>query len=369
MKLYWITVVAFLSAVWALNAHTDVAGVDTAVTEIASRQGPNQALVSQLQFDQRAWISARLARSCPDQLILGSSTVGTLERSMFRNAETLNGWLLGPIPEDFEAVTGLLGLLGCWPRTIVLGLDGFMLNDAVHNERWRTLERERDAFLNQDAPIRQGLERARRAFAVFKDRLSYETTVASLSALLEHTSPADGLRLRLIADDAKLCSRLYGKPMVRHFDGHFAYCDAGIPPDAERQQIARTYVERDSHQVRSWKRVSMRRLQALEHVIAAWRSHHVRVVLVTPPYNPLTYEAVQHDKQVAQRFAEMDQAVLGLSIRTGAAFLRFRDPASLGCVESEYYDSHHFGPVCARRLAQRIEAAVVSAQDAQAPTN
>jgi hypothetical protein len=364
MKLYWITIVTFLSAVWALNAHTDVAGVDTAVKAIASRQGPNQVLVSQLQFDQRAWVSARLRKSCPDQLILGSSTVGTLERSMFGNPATLNGWLLGSIPEDFEAMTGLLGRLGCWPKTIVLGLDGFLLNDAVTNERWRTLEPERDAYLNQDAPIRERFERVKRAFAVFKDRLSYQTTVASLSVLLEQESASDALRLRLVADDATLCSQLYGKPMVRHFDGHFAYCDAGIPPEAERVRIARTYVERDSHQVRSWKRVSLRRLQALERVIATWRSQHVRVVLVTPPYNPLTYEAVQGDPRVALRFAEMDEAIQSLAMRTGAVFLRLRDPANLGCRESEYYDSHHFTPVCARRLAQRIEAAARSAHDA-----
>src|SRR5262245_45127776 len=145
---FFATLGSLVAGVFLLNTRVDLAGLDSGrrVAELARRQAPSQVLVSERDYDQRAWVKARLEKGCPEVLLLGSSTVGMLASSMFSNPSFLNGWLTGPSVEDFAALASILQQDGCVPRRILIGIDPFLLNPLVTDQRWLSLREDRARF-------------------------------------------------------------------------------------------------------------------------------------------------------------------------------------------------------------------------------
>ena len=109
MRIFFATIIVALSCLAFFNGWANVAGLgEEEIYALAKAQERQEALVSDGEFDQRAWVKGRLERSCPDTLVLGSSTLGAINTASVGQGELLNAWLTGPMVQDLQGVAHLL---------------------------------------------------------------------------------------------------------------------------------------------------------------------------------------------------------------------------------------------------------------------
>ena len=361
IKVYLGVLLTSLAAVAVLNAETDVGGLGAGSFsyQLARLQTSHQLIVSEKAIDMRSWLKARLAapNPTPQLLVLGSSTVGQLDSEQFSPLRFLNGYLSEPMPEDLEAITTLLEAREARPTVIVLGIDHWFFNSAVNNDRWTTLLAEQAAFERTGttfAPLR----RLKLAWQRGKERLSFEATRESAAYWLHRSDATGPVEARLTSDLAGACANANATtPLwVRHFDGHYVLCSSQVPSNEEVLSLARTYVTRNFHQVRTWGSVDSQRFGRLARVLQVWRQLGIQVVLVAPPYHPAAYAELLSADHIRENFQQMDRRLTELSAQVGAIYLNARNPSVPGCVATEFTDSHHSGPSCARKVARLISA-------------
>ena len=337
------TTLAVVAGVYALNTIVDPAGLRSvdAVETLARTQRADQYLVGPVAFDQRAWVRGKLAvaEQC-DIVVLGSSTLGMLDTTM-ATAPVLNTWLTGPTIEDLEAEVVLLEHAKCRPAQIVLGIDPWFVNPLVEDQRWRTLASEQREFRGTGIVARVR-ERVQTVWETLRERLNVATTERSISTL--RTAP---LRPpHLVTAWETECPQLSANAALRAGDGHFVRCpQIALAPYAVAR-LAATYMDRDFHRMRSWRVVDRGRLARLD-VVVRRLARIAPVAIVTPPYHPAAFATLPQPL-----LAELDRALADLAIATRTTFHPLRDPATLGC--TEFADSHHMLPACARRLAARV---------------
>ena len=358
MKLFTAIVALGLGAIVAINRSVDVAGLDTfdLVTDLANRQGPDELVVWDHLFDQRAWLKAKLVApgGCPALLILGSSTVGALRQDMFGTRRILNGWLSAPSIEDFEALTNVLRQARCRPEAIVLGVDHWLVNAAFTDQRWLSLFDDYVAYHEHGGSFRFVLEAGRR-WNLFKEQLNFATTRATVEYLWRSRGETITSRPALVrmSPDA-LCATISTASFIRANDGHYVSCASFLPSQDEVDAIARNYVNNNGHEIRNWKEVDPDRIRRLEQVVRAWNAQGVRVVVLAPAFHPLVYAAFRADAPIRKRLDALDRALAALERQGIAIFVNARDPASIGCLATDFEDSHHGRPECSRNTAVRL---------------
>lgn len=361
MRVFAATVAICLGAVFALNAVTASPEIRlrNATERAAQEQRPGDVVVSMAEIDQRAWLRGRImsAASCPEILILGSSTSGMLTASALGfdpEQPFLNAWLSGPTPEDYEAIFVMLRGRGCHPRAVLLGVDHFLANPLYTSARWMTLAEEQAQYASR--PLFTFFNRARRSVATIKERLSYGAFVASLDRLAHPDPNAESTPTLERDAGERACAVARVQPTLRHFDGHFTWCDRLRLKPSEVDALAETYLERDFHSTRSWPRIDTDRLARVVAVLVAYRRAGSDVVVFVPPLHPRTLGALTDNSPTRSLLAELDQILTAASERIGVQLLNFRNPGDLGCAGTDFEDSHHMGLECAGRLGRRLGA-------------
>jgi len=352
-----------LIAVYAMNLSLDAGGLRTSaqIVKLAAAQAPGDVIVSPTQFDQRAWVKARLERAdgCPDILVLGSSTVGEVDSAMFPGHSVLNAFLAGPMVEDFEAVTAILRRTHCHPKMIVAGADPFWLGNAgVNDRRWMGLL---DDYLAFD-PARNALGtetlRANVAWAGFEERLNFTTSRESVRLMLARLRGQRNAEPRLMhATPEAICAASASKDLyLRAPDGHYASCYRAS--ESERREVASNYLKTNMHSMAEWREVAWDRIARFGKLVAEWQGDTDRVVLLATPYNPITYSLLLSDRRLSQHLGELDAALAEMARAPGGkvTYLNLRDPARAGCPEAWFEDSHHAARECVQRYASEVSA-------------
>jgi hypothetical protein len=361
MRAYASNVVLCLAAIIAVNVIVDVSGMATydLIVDLTRRQRQDSLIVSAELFDQRAWLEARLLGpgGCPELLVLGSSTVGAWQALFTPGRRLLNGWLTGPTIEDLEATTELLRRAHCVPEHIVLGVDPWLMNAKVTNFRWMSLLDEYLAYHGDRSSLGRYAALATQTWQRFKERLSYEATRESLAVLADRLRAGKivSVRPRLVErSEADFCAERPAPSYVRSYDGHFFHCPEWLLSEPDVREIARHYVERNTHGMRDFAEVAPSRIAALTRVLSIVRARGSMVTLYAPPYHPIAYAELLAEPRIRAALEQLDLQLQGVAERTGVDVMSLRDPGSIPCGAGEFEDSHHAAPSCVRKVAARL---------------
>lgn len=353
---YVVGLVVPLLGVVAMNQAVDAGGVGASaiVRQLAGEQGWQDLLVAPSQFDHRAWVKTRLLMpsECPDVLVLGSSTVGAIADGMIPNAKLRNAYVGGPTVEDFEALSVVLRASSCKPRAVIVGVDPWWLgNGAIVEQRWTSLIDEYLEYHAEDGPFAHLLVRSQVGWARFEERLNFTTTRESARLLLARGTLRGPRMWR--EGEAAFCASDPSDRYVRAADGHYVVCANQLPSKEEREAKASSYLERNMHEMNGWREVAYTRLDRFERVVGAWSRTIGRVVLVSMPYHPITYERLLGSPRVRRNLADFDARVAAMAAeRVEVVWLR--DPAKVPCVGDDFEESHHSAPACARKIATHL---------------
>jgi hypothetical protein len=365
MRLYLACLFVPLILAFGMNYWLDASGLESSalVARLAREQGRGDILVSDTQFDWRAWARTRLLSGpCPDVLVFGSSTVGDFSEDMFPGKVLLNAWMGGPTVEDFEAMTSVLRRSKCHPRTMVVGVDPWWIgNPTVTDRRWMSMLDDYLAFEPQRGWASTLALELTVGWARFEDRMSFETTRESFGLLLARFRAAQRGPHLLRATEAEICASEKLAMYDRVASGNEFYCPAWIPAEGERKRIAERYLANNMHSMASWRDIAWNRIARLRRLLSEWSRDGSAVVLVGMPYHPITFDLLRSNPVLRSNLDLVDGALTQMQ-GNGIRFVDLRDPASVPCAEEEFRDSHHSMPSCGRKVTARL----IDAGDARA---
>ncbi len=363
LTVFFVFLGMVIGSIFLMNYGMDISGNRTIsqVSRLSTKQKEGEIIISEKAFDQRSWVKGILEqkRNCPKVLIMGSSTIGSISQEMMHE-KTLNAWLTGPTIEDYEAVYSILEKNGCMPGKIIIGIDPWFLNKRMVSERWKTLMNEYQEYHHQSQNIQQQENTLIRAWAQFKDRLSFITTVESFKFLLKSKSIKTD-RVELFEGNTQdLCQSEYlaqsytdagANVYFRETDGHSEVCPQFSRAKDEVKKISETYLSRNMHNVADWHEVNMDAMARFGTLVEKFRAKNSKVLIVMPPYNPITYDVLKRNTLINENLQKMNEGLEDISKKYDAGFLNLEAAAAANCKADDFEDSHHGNQVCVGQVA------------------
>jgi hypothetical protein len=358
MRHYLFFLVIPLAVVVGVNGWINPGGLGAhdEVLAVAKKQTKDQLVVGDKLFDQRAWLEARLSESCPDVLVLGSSTVGGMREEWMRDRVLVNAWLGGgPTVEDFEALVSVLRERNCVPKSVIVGADlWWIANGDFEAQRWMAWYDEYAKF--HDGELGQRAFGARVTWSRFTELLNFTTTRESFRRVVARArrdapDPPEATLSSLSPDD--FCKTIDHDYYIRSFDGHYTQCPTWRKGPDEVEKVARNYLVDDPHKLASWRVVDTSRLRHFSRVARMMVGPTGRVTFVGMPYHPTTYRALLADPTLSVSIRDLDAKLDELSSE-GATYVNLREAAIAGCTNAEFEDSHHAAPPCVKKVVDAL---------------
>jgi hypothetical protein len=371
MKIFLFVLISLNVFIYAFNTHIDAAGQQSAeeVYKLAGIQNKDQVLVWDRLFDQRIWLKSRLeltrAGGCPDILIFSSSTLGGIDETNFPNRRFVNGWMGAPTIEDLEALAQIIDRGDCHHMEIWLGMDPWFFNVNEKSDRWSSVLGDFVAYQRAHGSVLLAAKGYLTFWSRFKDRLSFVTTRESLLYFLNHRHDGehpDQLHLdrpRLVQTGGAvdgLCASSTTDLYLRAHDGHFFGCPRFALSPKAISYLATTYLQRNTHSMNQWDQVNPDTLKRLNTALELLRAKGAKIVLIAPPYHPVTYASLYANAHVRGLLDQLDTALSELAKRNGGQYVNLRNPGVVRCTDDEFEDSHHSSSVCLRKVVKAIVA-------------
>jgi hypothetical protein len=339
------TAACLLLLIAGLNYRVDPAAIfdnGLAARENATILTSGQAAALTHVDDRRLHVEvAQLISPTPDTLILGSS------RTMLANTQMVSGTLYNASVSS-ATLPDILGLAeafvaaGKKPRILVLGADTWLLSGTPINQRWRAIAEEYGAM-----QARIGEQTKRRT----TDRLSRAKTLISLPYTLES--------LAVLRVDPK--AALFARPPLAaidpaRWDGPLKRADGslryGVDVRNRATQLVQAAALTDAQQIITEALVAEEPDPAAVDTLSRFARYlefeGVTLVLLLPPFNPLTYRAASESAR-PDYLREREQYYRQWAGKLGVRVVGSYDPARAGCGAEEFYDGVHARPSCLAR--------------------
>jgi len=330
-----------------------VRGYEKGIAEVLA-QGKNVANV--LDYDDRLvqrYLMERLVGSRIDWIAIGSSRSMQIS-SRIVGADIYNLSVAGASIEDFVALTMLSE--GIKARSIVYGIDPWVLNRNNGQGRWKSLASEyaigMAALAGSDPSLAPQAIAAQRVYWVAqRERLSQllnlQYTLASLKKLAGKDSP-QGMDFRSTDSEEPLKerlvlradgSRIYGRDFAAQTTGQVyerAQKEANFPVYSMEE-----YSELDP--------AIKRMLEALLRRAAETR----RVVVFLPPWHPHTYGVI---KDTRQSLLMSEAWIRETCSRLNILVIGGNDPGRYFCTGDEFFDGMHPRPSCVGKIFDTLRS-------------
>jgi hypothetical protein len=160
----------------------------------------------------------------------------------------------------------------------------------------------------------------------------------------------------------KLCAGATTDLYLRSHDGHFFGCPRFALSPKEISYLATTYLQRNTHSMNQWDQVNPDTLKRLNTALELLRAKGARIIIIAPPYHPVTYASLYANAHVRGLLDQLDTALSELVRRNGGQYVNLRNPEIVRCTDDEFEDSHHSSPVCLRKVVKAIVAKSASVQ-------
>jgi len=280
-----------------------------------------------IQTDTRQ-VNAIVLGSSRSMQIRNSSLVDpAVDRQIF-----LNHGVPGASLEDYIAILDLYLERGYIPRTIIIGVDPWILNANNDQKRWRTLEEE----------YYDGLARINSTLIV-SDQYSMDIGyyIDRYSSLIARQILFNSIN-KIISGPCHATDADEADGYIKLTDGSISY-----PVDIRTRTVEQVDAEANdyAHSVPifalgNFDQIDEESRQEFEATIQFLKSRNTTVVLFLPPYHPIVYDKIASEAQYStvgvsesyfREFASAENITLVGSY----------DPNYLNLSSIDFYDGHH----------------------------
>jgi hypothetical protein len=283
----------------------------------------------------------------PDIIVLGSSRSLHIASGQFPGKSFFNNSVPGATIEDYLALYELYVERGVIPKTIIIGVDPWILNKNNGQNRWETIKSYYQAMM---------------------DRLHIKNNVPAVTqsqGTLQQDKLAQLINLEYFIESLK-CLRqdrhIYptgareGDVMIKLADGSISY----DKPFRERSpmEVMKSAAEFDRdvpYSLGGFKELDPGLRATLEKFIDRLKADGVRVILFLAPYHPVAYENLRRSHTYGSIMQEAETYFRDLARRKGIQVLGSYNPSGW-CAPEEFYDGMHPKKICLDRLFAPLAA-------------
>ncbi|MCC6242660.1 MAG: acyltransferase [Gemmatimonadaceae bacterium] len=306
------------------------ADVDYAIEETMAKELVTSPAVFTANINERTFVRSRVRYELrsPETVAIGSSRLMQL-RTGSTDRALLNLSVSGASVEDIVAIWYLASKTFA-PKTVLFGVDPWLLNQNSGQDRWRTLANEY-AF---------GLTEIGKSKVIQKSESHENSSIAvALSALYRSVN----LSSARASDDApSTMDKVRG-------DGSRVYSVSYSSRTPEQ-------IERDMHTFVGYAmsnyQYSGEYVDVLKALFSAAKPGR-RIVLVLSPYHPTLYGLMT---RTDSRIASIELEFRRMADQLGIEVIGSYDPSRIGCAKDEFFDGMHPRETCLRKVVDQMTA-------------
>ncbi len=352
MTIISLTLLSILS-ILAINYYIDPANqfflARSFDENIANILLDNKVVMLRSNYNERLFKKVMLAKlsARPDVLVLGSSHVMSIDHDLLNTKSLFNAYVTNPAAtlEDDIALYYLYQKRGWKPKTVIIGLDSWILDKKLGWEGWKALLPEYFAgkrlfMKGEEASSYYG--NIRSTFEKYSQLLSFDY----LKASVQHKP------LYLYVDEKKHDRSMAADVLISSNSNECPTC-AMIYPDGSRMP-AQIYASRSAEEVEELSRKAIKHLDhdnsyteldpvymnIFESFISYLLAQHVNVIFYLPPYAPPAYDEMEKDKNYKiMRVSE--EYFRSIALKYHLITIGSYNPRLLGLETNNFYDPTH----------------------------
>jgi hypothetical protein len=287
-------------------------------------------------LDQRLLQAAivRDIRKEPDLVVLGSSRAMIMS-SVLLGRPLMNTAMSGASIDDLFAAYQFYRKRGFHPRTILLCLDPWMLNEHYADRRWRSVAPDVEAMrrtlgLTEDSAHNPMAD----VESMITDLLlSRDYFKASLRQLMRRAKDQESLHTTHQAANVE---------MTRLADGAIVYGASRRERTAAAALAdAKDYLTMDPiYGFQGFTSITDRRGEEMRRFLQLMRADGSDVRIIMMPYHPLVYRTLARTNRFV-RIGEIERVVRTLALETGVSVSGSYSPAAVGLGPADFLDGMH----------------------------
>ncbi len=276
----------------------------------------------------------------PDVLILGSSRTLGIDKSCFPNQSFFNHSVTNANLEDFLAIVHLYEEVQSLPDTILLGLDQWLLNDAIQRTNWMPLSTD---YLNMNEQLGFSYD-----WSIWATRWNYYKNY--WSELFSTVSFLNGIQ--------KPTSQKWEITTSSECEKDIKFADGSRRRNVSHIHRGKSHVERTAKDYviqskdEQFNQLSANKKKQLEQLIFYLKQKGVHLILYIPPYHPITYEGFMNHPS----FKGMPLATLfyqELAKKYKLQVIGASNPKTIGANFDHFYDATHLQNWALNPIIQR----------------
>lgn len=275
-------------------------------------------------------------KSSPDIVVIGSSRIMEIGTPLFPGRSVLNCGVSHANMDDLLGVIGLLDSLGRLPKTLVIGVDPYLLG-AGGTEEWKNLYAYREHLIRTLDPAGQLPDQQTGNYAIerLQSIFSLDYFKSSMEFILKHKS-----KQYRDVDSAE-------PGQGRYHDGTVSYPDSYKYPDSVKvaEDAKNTGLEQIVQPMDSI------RAKRLEEVIHFLKAKGIAIKFIQIPFHPDFYASIRvHQPYVFQDFTRYYQ---NLGAKEAIPVTGSFDADSLEIPRSMFYDMYHCNKEAISKIINR----------------
>jgi hypothetical protein len=273
--------------------------------------------------------------SAPDVGVIGSSRSMQVSSTSFNGADLINASVSGASVEDFLGLLYVFSHNGKLPKTVVLGLDPWLVNENSDKTRWTSIKDDAYRMLSI---LRLHPKSIKSPF--ISDRLFNLFSFSYLQASIKEwprKTKEETPQYPFFATDSSEA----GEGSIISKD-HLIYPTSvsGLPLK-DVNSAAINYAEAQTvYGLYGFSRIDKERLAILDSIVKYLSARQVRVLLFLPPYHPLAYARMM-SRDDTKIIADVETAYRAIARKNGVILLGSFDPTRCGVKDADFFDGMH----------------------------
>lgn len=366
MKKYFqivLFIIPILIFVFGINWYVDSYGAlritydDIADHMVTSKQ--NVTYLSESKANDRYLLLAvyKKMKNAPETAVIGSSRVMNFEEGMF-DGSFYNAGLSEATIYDLLAATGVMVYNNKLPKRMIIGVDSFLFNPSLNNDRWKDLEAYEkymeSLFSSEGDALNSTLDANPKSNMPF-DGIFAKKQAVNTGFNLSKTLSLDYFRynIDLFFEGerfrAEYTDSWDNEVQTEHYDGSLSY-ESGHRDASVKDVITLTNAAIDEHVVYRMpgcEEADKESMILLSNLIKYLVREGVEVSVYLPPYSPMMYDYIESDPayiiideielEVRNMVAELDSAQEKEMIKIYGSY----SPYACGLEMSDMYDIYH----------------------------
>jgi len=266
-----------------------------------------------------------------DIVVMGSSRSDQIREYFFPKKKLMNLFVSGAVIQDYFALFNLLENNQSLPKTIIIGLDPWVLNSNVGENRWLSIADSYQQMLNKLqidyfgnlSNVNLNNEKIKE---IFKPKYFYNNIKYIFLKKMTLSSTTEK----------------YLDTNVKLSDGSFVYDKKyREASNKEIEANAKSYISANNlYHISNYQCLGKNEKHALEKLIEYLKNRNIDIVFFLPPYHPIVYSFIDNNERY-KMVSESENYFISLAEKYNIKLVGSFNPDKYQLKNGDFFDGMH----------------------------